>query len=62
MFNSGSKEHRARANYICLMTMKDYNGKFSIYILTMKNSFDVAPDLLIWRNSKILGGFFIGSQ
>jgi hypothetical protein len=42
--------------------MKDYNGKFSIYILTMKNSFDVAPDLLIMRNSKIMGGLFIGSQ
>ncbi len=69
IYNTANKVSNAKANYICLMTMQDYNGKFSIYIVKMKNSFEVAPDLLVMRNSKSFwGGLFkkskyvVGSQ
>ena len=49
----------SNANYICLMTFQDENGKFSIYTVQMKNSFQVAPDILIVRDSKSSwGGLF----
>jgi len=41
------------------MTFQDKNGKFSIYIVLMKNSFEVSPDILIMRDSKSSwGGLF----
>ena len=49
----------SNANYICLMTFQDENGKLSIYSVQMKNSFEVAPDILIVRDSKSSwGGIF----
>ena len=53
----------SNANYICLMTFQDENGKFSIYTVQMKNSFEVAPDILIVRDSKSSwGGLFKQSK
>lgn len=49
----------SNANYICLMTFQDENNKFSIYTVQMKNSFEIAPDILIVRDSKSSwGGLF----
>jgi hypothetical protein len=53
----------SNANYICLMTFQDENGKFSIYTVQMRNSFEVAPDILIVRDSKSSwGGLFKQSK
>lgn len=49
----------SNANYICLMTFRDENEKYSIYTVQMKNSFEIAPDILILRDSKSsFGGLF----
>lgn len=41
------------------MTYIDENGKYSIYSAQMKNSFVIAPDILILRESKSSwGGLF----
>ena len=41
------------------MTFRDENEMYSIYTVQMKNSFEIAPDILIMRDSKTtLGGIF----
>lgn len=49
----------SNANYICMMTFQDENNKFSVYTVQMRNSFEIAPDILIVRDSKSSwGGLF----
>ena len=54
-----SASSQSDANYICLMTYRDELNRISVYQVNMKNSFKVAPDLLIVRNSRSsFGGLF----
>ena len=49
----------SNANYLCLMTYINEDNKYSIYTVQMKNSFEIAPDILIVRDSKSSwGGLF----
>jgi hypothetical protein len=49
----------SNANYLCLMTYINEENKYSIYTVQMKNSFEIAPDILIMRDSKSsFGGMF----
>ena len=60
MYNANKK---SAANYVCLMTYRDEQNRMSIYIANMKNSFQVAPDLLILRSSRSsFGGLFSSSS
>lgn len=60
MYNANAKSD---ANYICLMTYRDDQDRISVYAVNMKNSFQVAPDILIVRNSKSsFGGLFSKSS
>jgi len=40
----------SNANYLCLMTYINEENKYSIYQVQMKNSFEIAPDILIMRD------------
>lgn len=54
-----SANSQSDANYICLMTYRDEQDRISVYQVNMKNSFKVAPDILILRESKSSwGGLF----
>ena len=56
MYNANAQSD---ANYICLMTYRDEQDRISVYTVNMNNSFQVAPDILIVRNSKSSwGGLF----
>ena len=60
MYNANAQSD---ANYICLMTYRDEQDRMSVYTVNMKNSFQVAPDILILRNSKSSwGGLFSSSS
>lgn len=49
----------SNANYMCLMTYRNDQNQFDVYVVVMSNTFDLAPDLLIIKNSKsVLGGLF----
>lgn len=56
MFNADSE---SSANYFCIMTYVDSQKRMSIYEVSIANTFQIAPDLLILRNSKSSwGGLF----
>jgi hypothetical protein len=52
----------SNANYFCIMSYLDENGKYSLYTVQMKNSFNIAPDILIVKESKSSFGGLFGSN
>jgi hypothetical protein len=52
----------SNANYFCIMSYLDPNGKFSLYTVQMRNSFVIAPDILIVKESKSSFGGLFGSK
>jgi len=49
--------------YICIMTMRHPENKFSFLVADMKATFKLSPDLLIVRHStSYLGGLFTSSN
>lgn len=52
----------SNANYFAIMYYIDDNGKYSLYTVQMKNSFNIAPEILIVRESKSSFGGLFGSK
>ncbi len=52
----------SNANYFCIMSYLDANAKYSLYTVQMKNSFNIAPDILIVKESKSSFGGLFGSK
>lgn len=53
----------SNANYLCIMSYRNDQDQYSLYVVVMSNSFDLAPDMLIVKNSKsVLGGLFGSSD
>jgi hypothetical protein len=51
-----SNANSTEASYLCLMTFKTFDGKYKIYNIQMSNSFQLAHDVLIVRNSQSKDG------
>jgi hypothetical protein len=57
-----SVHNSSDANYFCLMTNRNDQNNFDVYMVQMSNSFKLEPDLLVIRNSTSeLGGLFSDS-
>ena len=53
----------SKANYFNIMSYINDEGLYSLYIVEMNNNFEIAPDILIMKDSKsILGGMFGSSR
>jgi len=58
-----SQDKSSDANYLCLMTYKvPETGKYKIYNIQMQNSFKLAYDVLIVRNSQSQDGDFFSEE
>ena len=57
-----SQEKSTNANYLCLMTYKTHDGKYKIYNIQMSNSFKLAQDVLIVRNSQSKDGDYFSEE
>lgn len=52
----------SNANYFAIMSCIDSNGNYSLYTVQMKNSFNIAPEILVVRESKSSFGGLFGSK
>ncbi len=57
-----SLDNSTQANYMCIMSYKTKEGKYKIYNIQMSNSFKLAQDVLIVRNSQSKDGDYFSEE